>query len=1181
MKVHLTSIARCRIFLLLPLVLLLASLPGRAQQNSTITGTVLDKAGAVIPGAEVTLTQQQTGFATKQVSNESGNFTFNGLNVGTYDLKATAKGFNAYLEKGIVVNVSQTTRVDATMAVGNVDETVTVQSDVLTVQTDSNVVSTLVSEEQITEIATENRNFAALVALGLGVSSTLPDNNTPTSIGSSASISVNGLRQSHNIWLIDGGEADDRGGAGGISILPSQDAIAQMETLSSNYPPDYGISSGATISLSLKSGTQNFHGELWEFNRNTAYNANSFQNKNKATPTARAKLNYNIYGFNIGGPLFIPHAYPRGKTFFFWNEEWRKLIQGSAPNLQNDLPAADFPTAGQNLAYVSPKFASTPVVLTVPTVGDPAFAAKLAANCPGCVQGQPFPGGVIPAGLFDPNAVAYLNSGIVPKPNTSNDQFLGQASLPINVRDDVVRVDHRISDKFQILAHYMHDAVSQSFPSPMVGWSGGSYPTITSTLNNPSNSAAIKLTGTISPTLLVEASLNYDGNIIDIINSPIGNLPSGFTVNKYFNNGSKSAPSVQWNGLYGGVQENPGSAPWHNAAGDFEPKVDISYTVGKHAMKFGASYNRYTKNQKLFLNAEGSFQFSGATGDAFMDMLLGLASNYSESQVAPIRHYVNQTPSVYAMDTWKATPRLSLQLGLRYDALPFAWERNNQVANFDPATYLPSLAPTWLASGSLDPNGPGFQTVNGGQFYLNGVHLAGQSGTPAGLVKTDYETLQPRVGFSEDVFGNGKTVLRGGFGTFYERLQGNDIYDVATAAPFANTPSATSVYLSDPHTSYVTGQTAATPFFAQGSTTLAQNFKAPAVAQFSLGLQNQLAPSLILVTQYVGNIAWHQNIRRNINNYSLNTPLLVGNNPAFDVAGGPVNDYLKYSRANAGDPNNKSGTNPNHANIPIPNQLRVFNGYSGITEQENNTNGNYNGFQTGLRVQNRWGLSGEVDYTYSHEIDITSTDDAGIDNPFNIKYMKGSGSFDRRHILSINYIYKLPIFKAAGLTHSVLGGWEVAGTIIDETGVPTTPRISLNYDPIGLGGGYTNRPNQSGKSNKKSGRSVVNNATVLKAFDTSVFSNPTAVWAGGANQGFGNAGKDAIPGPNRVNFSTSLYKSFAFTEKARFEFRAETFNTFNHTQPNGVGNTLGNGNFGTVTSFYDPRALEFGGKFIF
>src|SRR5579863_7623780 len=321
MRVNMATPARYRL-LLLSLVLLLTSLAGHAQANSTITGTVFDKNGAAVPGAEVTLTQQQTGFVSKAVSNDSGNFTFNGLNVGTYDLKATAKGFNAYVEKGIVVNVSQTTRVDATLTVGSVDQTVTVQSDLLTVQTDSNVVSTLVSEEQITEIATENRNFASLVALGLGVSSTLPDNNTPTSVGASSNISVNGLRQSHNIWLIDGGEADDRGGAGGISILPSQDAIAQMETLSSNYPPDYGISSGATVSLSLKSGTQHFHGGLWEFDRNTAFNANTVQDKQSSPVTPRSKLNYNIYGFNIGGPLFIPKVYnqKKDKTFFFWNE---------------------------------------------------------------------------------------------------------------------------------------------------------------------------------------------------------------------------------------------------------------------------------------------------------------------------------------------------------------------------------------------------------------------------------------------------------------------------------------------------------------------------------------------------------------------------------------------------------------------------------------------------------------------------------------------------------------------------------------------------------------------------------------------------------------------------------------------------------------------------------------------
>ena len=1037
---------------------------------------------------------------------------------------------------------------------------------------------------KLLRIATENRNFAALVALGLGVSSTLPDSNTPTSIGSSANISVNGLRQSHNIWLIDGGEADDRGGAGGIDILPSQDAIAQLETLSSNYPPDYGISSGATISLSLKSGTQHFHGTLWEFNRNTVFNANSYQNKNNAVVKPRAKLNYNIFGFNLGGPLYIPGVYntDKKKTFFFWNEEWRRLIQGQSPTLNNTLPAADFPTAGKDLTYVAPAFASSTVINVPKTslVGDPGFAAKLAASCPACVPGQPFPGGVIPAGLFDANAVAYLNSGIVPKPNATGDKFLGQASLPINVRDDVVRVDHRFSEKFQILAHYLHDSVSQSFPSPMVGWSGGSWPTITSTLSNPSNSAAVKLTAQLEPNLLVEASMNYDGNIIDIVNSPSGNLPNGFAVKKFFNNGSKSAPSVQWNGIYAGVQENPGSAPWHNAAEDYEPKVDVSYTIGKHAMKFGASYNRYTKNQKLFLNAEGSYTFSGAfTGDSFVDMMLGLADNYSESEVAPIRHYVNQTPSLYAMDTWKVNPRLSLQLGLRYDALPSAWERANNVATFDPALYLTSQSPTWLSSGSLDPNGPGFQKFNGTPFYLNGVRLAGRNGTPVGLVKNDYATLQPRVGFSDDLFGNGKTVLRGGFGTFYERLQGNDIYDAATAAPFANTPSASSVYVSNPRQSVTNGQTAATPFFAQGSTSLAQIFKAPAVAQYSLGIQHEVAPSVILVVQYVGNIAWHQNIRRNINTYSLNTPLLVGNNMAFNTVGGSPTDYLKYSRANAGDPGNKSGTNPNNASIPIPNQLRIYNGFAGINQQENTTNGNYNGFQTGLRAQNKHGLSGEIDYTYSHEIDITSGDDATVDNPFNLKYNKGGGSFDRRHILSINYIYKLPFFMQPGFAHTALGGWELAGTVVAETGVPVTPRLSINYDPIGLGGGYTNRPDINGK--------VKRLGNVKQYIDISNFSVPLPAWAGSSTQGFGNAGKDAILGPRRVNFTTSLYKSFAITEAARFEFRAESYNTFNHTQPNGInasfnGSTapVANG-FGSVNSFYDPRAFEFGGKFIF
>jgi len=274
-------------FFLLPLFLVLACAGAFAQANSEVTGIVTDQTGAVVSGAKIVLTDPGTGEVHSTISGGTGLYDIPGLNPFTYNLKVTAKGFESYAQNGIVVNVSSTARADVKLTVGAESQTVTVEADALAVQADSNVVSTLISSEQISEIATENRNFAALAALGLGVSSALPDSNTPTSVAASFTISVNGLRQSHNIWLIDGGEADDRGGAGGMDIMPSQDAIAEFTMMTSNYPPDYGISSGATMSLSLKSGTQKFHGEAYEFNRNTDYDANSYFNKLSSPITAR------------------------------------------------------------------------------------------------------------------------------------------------------------------------------------------------------------------------------------------------------------------------------------------------------------------------------------------------------------------------------------------------------------------------------------------------------------------------------------------------------------------------------------------------------------------------------------------------------------------------------------------------------------------------------------------------------------------------------------------------------------------------------------------------------------------------------------------------------------------------------------------------------------------------------
>jgi hypothetical protein len=1177
--------------ILLPLMFVAVCAGAFAQANSELTGIVTDQTGAVVPDAKIVLTDPGTGASKTTTSGATGLYDISGLNPANYNLKVSAKGFEAYAQTGVVVNVSTTSRVDIKLTVGSETQTVTVEADALAVQADSNVVSTLISSEQISQIATENRNFAALAALGMGVSSALPDSNTPTSVAASFSISVNGLRESHNIWLIDGGEADDRGGAGGMDIMPSQDAIAEFTMMTSNYPPDYGISSGATMSLSLKSGTQKFHGELWEFNRTPDYNA--FQ----AIANSKTNIHYNIYGGNVGGPLFIPHVYNtnKQKTFFFWNEEWRKILSGAGTNVNNTLDNADRPVLGTDLHYVPPAFA-TGTVLKVPSVPATSYYAThtlaplglVPGAAPGTAGGFAVDGSgyaIIPHQLFDNNGVLYLNSGAIPKPtNTSKDQVVANVSNPIDVRDDIVRIDHKFSDKWAILGHYMHDSVSQGYALPELGWLWASYNSITSTLSNPSNSAAIKMSGTINPNLLVEASINYDGNIINITNSANSQLPSGWQKNPLTSSFAitrNSVPGLNYIGPYS-VAEDTGSAPWHNAAEDYEPKVDISYTMGKHAMKYGFSYNRYTKNQQLFGDEQGYYSFNQFSGDSFMDLAMGLSSGYSQFQAVPIRHYVNQTPSAYLMDNWHVTPRLSLQLGLRYDALPHAWERSNQVANFDPANFISSQTPIWNGT-LISPSTPGLLSQGGASYYVNGMGLAGQNSFPRGLVNNDYNTLQPRVGFSEDLFGNGKTVLRGGFGTFYERLQGNDIYNAATNSPFANNVSISNTLFSSPGVSWNDNSNVASagvPVFVTSVTSLAPSYKAPAVAQFSLGVQHELKPSMIWVVQYVGNIAWHQNIEQDINDYPLSTDMAVRCDAGDSGNNFPGGDTCPASNLSGSyAPPNPAGGKP--VSLPNGNLYRQYQGYGEIKQQENNTNGNYNGFQTGLRVQNKWGLSGEIDYTYSHEIDLTSSDLTPVSNPFNLKYDKASGNLDRRNIVNANYIYNIPFFaKSSGLVHSLIGGWTIAGTVIDESGIPGTgalnyqgPGISSSYDSIGLGGNYTNRPNVSGKVHylKK----------INQWFDTTQFSDPIPAWLGGANQGFGSARRDAIVFPNRVNFTTSLYKSFAITERAHFELRGESFNTFNHQEWNNMGTGQGSSNFGVITGAEDSRNLELGGKFVF
>jgi len=1220
--------ARYRIFVAL-ILLLFAGLGLKAQQNSEIVGTVTDQTGAAVPGATLTLTQKETGFNYASTTNGTGAYTFPGLNVGTYDLKATAKGFEAYLKTGLVLNVSQTLSADIKLTIGAETVQVSVSADALSVQTESNDVSTLISGEQVTSIATENRNFTSLAALGLGVSSNLPDSNPPSASASSASISVNGLRESHNIWLLDGAEADDRGGAGGMSVMPSMDAIAEFQVLASNYPPDYGIASGATFSLALKSGTQKFHGEGWEFFRNDDLDANDYFNKyEKSSPAAYSpvpKLRQNIFGANIGGPLFIPHVLnsTKKKTFFFYNQEWRKIVQASSPNTNPTIPNADRPTAGTNLSYVAPAYASSQKIYvpTVTQVADPAYNAKLVAaglgalrtgntyaldpNCPKPVNGVqpacgfPFPSvnglQVIPASLFDQNAVTYLGSSILPHSNTNGDKATTSEATPTTVTEEIVRVDHEVNDKWKILGHFLHEAQATGTAAPDLGWNWYTYNTITSVESNPSNSAAVKMSGELSPDLLLEASFNYDGNIINITNSTNTLAPSAWIPDTFFkNSGSNQYPGANWGGNGVSTSMATGYGAWHNAAEDFEPKVDLSYTHGKHAFKFGFSYNRYTKNQELQADAAGDYGFgqgvtsaggnSGNGGDPFVSQILGLANGYSQPQSMSIRHYVNQTTSVYVNDNWKVNSRLSLQLGLRYDALPHAWERSNALENFEPAAYINdpnSIADIWstTVAGSINPTAPGVQTpagFGGASYYLNGMVVPGSNGVPRGLVNNDYNTIQPRVGFADDLFGTGKTVLRGGFGTFYERLQGNDIYGVANSnLPNEYTPNASSVYYSAPacswNSSITTTSTAGTPYqgpgcgsvanlpiFPANLTTLATTYKAPAAVMWSLGVQHELKPSMIAVVQYVGNLGYHQNINRPINNFPLTTPM----------------NLRQLSVSGLGSAYPAGG-----------NELRSYPGFGTITQEENTTNNTYNGLQAALRLQNKWGLSGELDYTWSHTIDITDGDLNTVDNPWNLKYMKGNGGYDRRQIFQGNYIYSLPILnKSKGLAHSLIGGWQVAGTFVKETGEPVASGFGGVNDTIGLGGNYTNFANIVNKihySHKVNDwfDTVADGGTTADPQAPPSTSGPSSALP---NLGFGSGRKDSFVGPGRVDFTTSLYKNFAITESAHFEFRAESYNTFNHTEFNSINATYSTGgNYGQVTNDWGPRVLQLGSKIVF
>ena len=1113
-----------RIPLLLMLGLALLSIAAYGQETASIIGTVTDQTGAAVPGAQITITNMETGFIRSSTSNSTGSYAAPQLPIGHYKVRVEAAGFKAYEQTSVTLEVNATVRVDVPLQIGNVKESITVEANAVQVQSDTNEVSQTVTGTQVADLATNGGNVIQLTALVPGASASIPDFDSPMAQNQNRSVYFNGQRQDHNNWIIDGGEAYDRGGGGIMIVSPSQDSLQEFKVITSNYAADLGQSSGGMITMSLKSGTQQYHGGVWEFLRNTDLDANYFFLNAGNVP--RANLHYNLFGFNLGGPVPLT----RRKTFFFYNMEWRRLAQGSP-----------FNTSAVSSAVRGGDFSGLPTI-HVPQTTDPAAIAKFAAD--GLTPGQAFPNNKIPSNLIDPNVSLLLGAGIFPAANNGS-SYTAAAPNGTVYREETFRIDQEINSKVSLMGSLIYDNGNQTQATPL--WSGDTYPTVGSSMMVPSWAGVVHATITMSPTLLNEAAFNFNGNNILVGLNGTWKEPSGYSV-KQLSTGNtlNRIPTIGIQGPYN-VNYDMGSWPWSNTFRSDQGKDDISWTHGTHNMKFGASYMWTHKNQQIFGNTQGNYTFNGSfTGNSFSDFLLGYASSYSELYAQDFVHITNNTYGLYALDDWHATKRLTLNLGLRWEGLPHAYDTGGRLSNFYPNLYSPTQAAQFLPSGALNPQGPGFTTVSGiplsnVPFYMNGIGLAGKNGIPQGLVPNQWNTFAPRVGFAFDVTGHEKTIVRGGFGMFYERLGGNEEYTMGPNPPFAFTASTNNVYFSNPATSDTSGLSSSSPVFPANFTGLAPGYKIPTSIQYNIGIQQQLTQNAVLSVAYVGNENYNQSEEFQVNNVPTSDPNRMA------ICGG-----------------NCGYTGPAYnANLDRP-----YLGWSSIGLMGFGANSNYNSLQVSLRATAWKNLTFSGAYTWSHAFDLLDGElFTNLSNPLNARYDYGSSGFDRRQIAVFTFVYDVPFFRnaASQLTKAMLGGWTISGIALFESGTPQS--VTSANDNLGLGGGTTNRASQVAAVTYSPGN-------INQYFSTSSFAEPGPLQ-------WGTSDKDAVVTPGRNNWNLSLFKAFQVRENTRFELRCEAFNAFNHPQFNGLNTSFGSTRFGQLTGTYDPRVLQVAAKFSF
>jgi hypothetical protein len=1062
------------------------------QDTATVTGTVTDPSGAVVADASIRLYQKATGAERVVSSNGSGVYTADLLLIGEYKVEVSKAGFKTFIQDGLILNTGDRKNLGLTLQLGQVGQTVNVTNAGSLVQSESSDVSAVFTGEKITELAVNGRNFLTLATLTTGVSNNLPDQPQVGVIGGMDGLNISGMHGSYLRVTIDGAEDQNSGSNVQLVSYPALESIAEFRILASNYSAEYGGSAGGgQITVVTKAGTQRFHGSLYEFIRNDAFDA-----RNYFAPSV-TPLKYNNFGWTLGGPVFIPGKYNQNKTkdFFFFSQEYRRIR--TAASVRTRVPT-DAQRNG-DFSNTLNTFTGQSLVLIDPTTG------------------QPFQNNQIPTSRISQNAQLLL--GLWPTPNyvDPNNQFVNvftHSSAPVNARQDTFRWDHNFSEKQRIMLRYTQDAnVTTSVP---VQWSADSLPNLKSVMSNPSKNTAIRYTALLSPTLLNEASFTWSRQRVNVTaTGPIAK-PSGYTVNELFPENPDNRAPDQY--VSGWANYSVGPFPWGNNANQLEWTDNLTKNWGAHALTLGGLFLYNYRDESLMGTSQGAYSFTGQfTGDAMGDMLLGMPASYSETNTVPKGHWTTHSLEAFVQDNWKATRRLTLNLGLRY----YYWgpfeERQHRMTDFSTAHFdLTKVATLDPVSGRIltqpDP--------------LNGLLLAGQNGVPNNLYGGNYlNNVSPRVGFAWDLVGDGKTVLRGGFGEGYYHPEGT--YNLTSNPPYENTVSVNTPNFNDP------SQGTAAPIFPASLQTL-QGYWSPRTAQWSLGVQRQIAENFVVKAAYVADTGWRLPIRQDINQ-----PQRVS---GFDF-----------------DPAINAGT------IAL-NSFRPYQGYGSILRAVDAAYSDYRSLQASVEKRFSGGLQFNVGYTWSSTKGIGggrngANESYAVQDGYNLGGEYGPLAWDRHHVLVANYIWELPFLKnGKGFVRKAFGGWELSGIVLAQSGAPQT--AGLSFPNLGL----ARRATVTGpiKYPKK----------FTEWFDPSALSEPAPGF-------FGKSSLYSIYGPGMINCNVSIFKNNKITETANLQLRFEFFNVFNHTNWTNVDTNLGSPTIGTVQGARDPRIIQLGARFSF